>query len=414
MAMSYEVRSPTRGKIDRELFRAECCAIADWWLRYAVDKKNGGFYGEVSYCNEPNPDADKCIILNARVLWFFSAAAKFTGRQDYRDAAEASFAYIDKHFVDREYGGVLWMVDAKGDMVDGRKHTYAQAFAVYAFSAFYDLCGRQEVLQLALDCFALLEKHARDDMFGGYLEGFTQSWGVLDDVRLSLKEDNSPKTMNTNLHVLEAYTALHESVQGHPAHAGRVASALADELRVFCDHIVDLDSGHVRMFMDEQWGDRSTHHSFGHDIESSWLIQKAMHSLEKIPHFEVDRFQHHVDRLARTCLEQGVNANGSVVDERDITSGHCTKSAWWVQAEAMVGFANMWNHGAGEPYLDAVMHIWAHVQEHYIDSDYGEWHWYAKYDVTPENSDYKVGPWKAPYHSGRAMMQVYQLLSATR
>lgn len=412
--MSYEVRSAKRGDIDCEPFRAECCAIADWWLRYAVDKENGGFYGQVSHCNIPNRGADKCIILNARVLWFFSAAAKFTGCQDYRDAAEKSFTYIKEHFVDHEYGGVLWMLNAKGEVVDGRKHTYAQAFAIYAFSAFFDLCGRSEVLQLALDYFDLLEKHARDRIFGGYFEGFTQSWGAHDDVRLSLKEDNSPKTMNTNLHVLEAYTALHESVRSQTAHAKRVGAALADELQVYCDHIVDLGSGHVRMFLDEQWVDRSTHHSFGHDIESSWLIQKAMHSLEGTSHSEVARFQRHVDRLALTCLEQGLKSNGSMVDERDITSGHCTQSAWWVQAEAMVGFANMWRRGAGEQYLEAVLRIWAHIQEHYIDSEYGEWHWYAKYDVTPESSEYKVGPWKAPYHSGRAMMQVYQLLSAAR
>lgn len=403
--------SPSKyASIDREQFKTECCAIADWWLRYATDRENGGFYGAVNYRNEPDRDAKKCVIMNVRALWFFSAAARFTGRRDYYDAAIASFDYVAKHFVDREHGGVLWMLDAKGAMVDGRKHTYAQAFAIYAFSEFYDLTKSVEALRLSLDCFELIETHAKDSTDNGYLEGFTQSWGALDDVRLSAKEDNSPKTMNTNLHVLEAYTALHNAVRPvHPS-AKRVAAALANELQVFCDHIVDLDGGHVRMFMNEQWVDHSTEYSFGHDIESSWLIQKAMHSLVDTED-DVARFQGCVDRLAEVGLARGLRPNGCMLDECNIASGQTGPTAWWVQAEAMVGFACMWSRGHGEQYLHAVMDIWAHVQEHYIDAEHGEWHWFAKYDLAPEESEYKVGPWKGPYHSGRAMMQVYALLS---
>lgn len=413
MAMNADVQPLAPKSSECEQFRAQCCEIADWWLRYAVDHQNGGFYGAVDYKNEPDRNADKCIILNARVLWFFSAAAQFTGRQDYRDAAVASFHYIAKHFIDREHGGVLWMLEATGQPKEGRKHTYAQAFAVYAFSAYYDLSNDAEALRLALECFELIETHLKDTRYGGYWEGRTQSWGALEDVRLSIKEDNFPKTMNTNLHVLEAYTGLHNSLDAAHPSAAPVAAALADELQIYCDHIVDLKSGHVRMFMDEQWADHSREHSFGHDIESSWLIQKAMHSLADTEH-GVARFQAHVNRLAEVSLTDGLQASGRMLDERNIATGHSGPTAWWVQAEAMVGFASMWAHGADDAYFHAVMTLWAHVQEHYMDSEHGEWHWFAVGDVAPNESEYKVGPWKAPYHSGRAMMQVFQLLSQAR
>lgn len=391
-------------------FMAECHAIGDWWLTYAVDHENGGFWGEVSHDNTPNRSADKCVILNMRILWFFSEAAIVTGRQGYVDAARRAFNYLSAKFIDREHGGVLWMLDSQGELRDGRKHTYAQAFAIYALSAYCRLTGEAEALDLAAGLFDLLEQKARDREYGGYFEAYAQDWGPLTDVRLSEKEDNSPKTMNTHLHVLEAYTGLYEAVREAPERAEPVAAALADTLAVFCERIVDLSTGHVRMFMNEAWADHSHAYSFGHDIEASWLIHKAIKALEQSA-YPAWQYMPHVERLAQVALRDGLTASGRMADEYDLLEKTFVRSAWWVQAEAMVGFANMWRLGHGESYREAALRIWQEVQQNYIDHEHGEWLWYAKTDLAPHLSEYKIGAWKAPYHNGRAMIMLSDLLA---
>lgn len=408
--MAMEITPQLLAALVKE-FQRECFAIGDWWLEYSMDLDNGGFYGAVSEDNVADKSAAKCVILNTRILWFFSEAATRTQCADYRLAATRAFDFIRARFFDSEYGGVVWMLDAMGQVVDGRKHTYAQAFAIYGLSAYYSLTEDPLALDLAMQCFALLERHAKDTHHNGYLEAFNQSWGALDDIRLSAKEDNSPKTMNTNLHVLEAYTALLNVVASHPRHGRAVAEALYNELTVFCDHVVNLETGHLSMFMDEAWRDHSRTYSFGHDIESSWLIHKAIKSLQPTG-YDTSRYLPHVFRLAKTALVEGLQADGGMGDEYELHAQCFGPSAWWVQAEAMIGFTNMWYLGQGEQYLVAAIEVWRHVQAQYLDKDNGEWLWFAKRDCHHTRAGYKIGAWKAPYHNGRAMMQMVELLNS--
>lgn len=391
-------------------FMAECNAIANWWIVYAQDRENGGFWGEVAHDNVPKRDAPKSIILNTRILWFFSTLALRTKSAAHAEVARRAYYYLRERFIDRDHGGVYWMLNAAGDVIDGRKHTYAQAFAIYAFSAYYEFSGDRESLDLAMMCFTLLETHARDGRHGGYFEAYAQDWGPLADIRLSEKEDNSPKTMNTTLHVLEAFSGLCKAVPANHERRAEVCSALADILTVYCERVVDMQSGHLRMFMSEDWQDHSHAYSFGHDIESSWLIDKAIDVV--VPHYPVaERYRAQVKRLAEVAWAEGLLPGGIMADEYDVASGVFSRSAWWVQAEAMVGFANMWAHGGGERYLDAAVSIWRHVQQSYLDREYGEWLWYSRHDLAPGLSEYKIGRWKAPYHNGRAMLLMHQLLS---
>lgn len=391
-------------------FMAECNAIADWWLANTYDGENGGFWGEVGYNNVPKRDAPKSIILNTRILWFFSTLAGQTARAAHGEAAGRAYRYLREHFFDRNHGGVYWMLNASGEVLDGRKHTYAQAFAIYAFSAYYEFSGDEESLGLALTCFDMLKMHAHDQHHGGYFEAYTREWEALEDVRLSEKEDNSPKTMNTALHVLEAFSGLCRALPASHERRGEICSALADILAVYCERVVDMESGHLRMFMSEDWLDHSHAFSFGHDIESSWLIDKAVDIVA--PHYPTaERYRVQVHRLAEVALRDGLLPDGGMADEYDLASGRFSRSAWWVQAEAMVGFANMWAHGGEVRYLDAALSVWRHVQQFYLDREHGEWLWYSRYDVAPELNEYKIGRWKAPYHNGRAMLLMHQLLS---
>lgn len=391
-------------------FLEECNAIADWWLVHAQDQENGGFWGEIAFNNVPKHDAPKSIILNTRILWFFSTLARCTDNNAHREAARRAYQYVQERFVDREYGGVYWLLDAKGNLLDGRKHSYAQAFAIYAFSAYYELSGDENSLNLALMCFEVLETRAHDSRYGGYFEAYAQDWSPLADVRLSEKEDNSPKTMNTTLHVLEAFSGLCLALPADHEKRCQAFSALNHILTVYCERVVDMESGHLRMFMTEDWQDHSHAYSFGHDIESSWLIDKAINVLAA-DYPEAECYREQVALLAETALKEGLLSTGGMADEYDRSTGALSCSAWWVQAEAMVGFASRWAHGGGEHYLNAALSIWRYVQQNYLDRDHGEWHWHSRLNVAPELSEYKIGAWKAPYHNGRAMLLMHQLLT---
>lgn len=394
-----------------EEFRQECSNIASWWLKYAFDDINGGIWGAVADDNRPDAQASKSIILHTRTLWFFSEWAKTTQQPQHCAAAKRCYDYLLEQFYDQQYGGMVWMLNHEGVWSDTKKQTYAQAFTVYALSAYFRCSKDPASLSLALHHYECIERHAKDTVCAGYREALARDWSSLVDVRLSEKEDNSPKTMNTHLHIVEAYTELHNClVSERSERAAEVARSLADVLDIYCGKIFNPNSGHLKMFMDDAWQDRSTAVSFGHDIESSWLIHKAIKSLQHTP-FARPQYLAVVVSLAEICLREGFDETVGMFDERDILSRQNAPSAWWVQVEAMVGFTNMWKLGDGDAFLIAALRIWRIVQEQYIDTRYGEWFWFAKRDHHRASMGYKIGPWKAPYHNGRALMQMMNLLS---
>lgn len=385
---------------------AQCHQLAKWWLEFAVDDQQGGFFGEITYDNRAVKDAEKCIILNARILWFFSRAAQRYAVPEYGDAATRAYTYLCEYFCDHENGGFFWSVDARGRLRDSRKHIYAQAFSIYALSAYFEFSNNASARSLAVATFQLLERHAKDSVHGGYFESFTRNWQKNSDVRLSEKEDNWPKTMNTHLHILEAYTALLPAV-GDCEIARKVRVSLQEVLQVFCERIVDPASHSVKMFMTEDWTDKSESFSFGHDIESSWLVHKALRVLDDTA--LNDRYRPVALHLAERVRINGLTESGRVRDEVERASGKESCTAWWVQFEAMVGFAWHWRQSGSQASREAVEAIWRHTLNEYQDVDYGEWHWFAKSDLDFELSKYKIGAWKAPYHTGRAFLELSAL-----
>lgn len=390
-----------------EEFRDELHRLARWWIHHATDEVRGGYFGLISEQNVADDQAHKSIILNARILWFFAEAASVTGVDEYRVAAERAFNYLVEKFHDPVHGGVFWMLDADGGLVDGRKHTYAQAFTIYGLSAYFGLSRDMSALTLGMELFQLLETHAKDAQHCGYFEALSRSWQSGADGRLSEKEDDSPKTMNTNLHVLEAYTQLYNRVIDLPLFAQPVRAALQLQLDVFCRHIINSETGHLNLFMDENWQDHSPGYSFGHDIECSWLIVKAVESLQLA---DGSTYLGLAQSLAEVCLRDGVSDEGCVSDEYNRLTQTLSPSAWWVHAEAMVGFTTMWKLGGGEEYWLVTERIWQYIKNQYLDHLNGEWFWFAQQDHHRAAMGYKIGPWKAPYHNGRAMMQMMSLL----
>jgi mannobiose 2-epimerase len=308
------------------------------------------------------------------------------------------------HFNDERHGGVFWELDSNGKCINGKKQSYAQSFAIYGLSAYYMLTKDQKAIDQALKYFSLIEEHAIDPIHGGYLEAFSQNWQSLDDVRLSTKDMNSPKSMNTHIHILEAYTSLYLATQ-NPT----VGIALNKLINLIFERILDPKSHHLFLFLDEDWTDTSNCFSYGHDIECSWLLWDALNALGE-PSL-TKKYRSTVISMAQVCLTQSIGDFGQVCDQFTFTDKvKHQDSFWWVQAEALVGFLNAYHLTGEQEYLVACQKIWQFTQEQHIDDDNGEWFWLAKDQQNLNHAEYKAGFWKGPYHNGRAMMEAAELI----
>ena len=384
--------------------------ILPFWMRHTVDREHGGFYGAVSCDLNVDKEAPRAAVINARILWTFSAAYRLLGNPEYREMADHAYAYILDKFWDKQYGGVYWLLDGLGNPISDRKQIYAQAFAIYGLAEYYRATGKAESLERAQQLFRLIEAKSRDKVYGGYLEACGRDWGALDDLRLSAKDLNCPKSMNTHLHVMEAYTNLLRAWKD-PELAARQKALL----EVTMDHIVDGSTGHFRMFFDQQWNSLTDHISFGHDIEGSWLIFEAAEVLGDPELFA--RARRLAVEMAFAVYEQGLDKDGSLFYEANSKGVFIDPNKhWWAQAEAVVGFYNAWQLSRDVRFLEASRRAWEYIEEKVVDKVHGEWH--AK--LTPQGVPFTekedpsdaclVGPWKCPYHNSRVCFEMMERL----
>lgn len=380
--------------------------ILPWWMHNTVDAVRGGFVGRILQDGTVVPDAPKGAVLNARILWTFAAAYRALGNDAHRQLAERAYRYLNRHVWDPEFGGVYWNVDAEGRPRDTRKQTYAQAFSLYAAAEYYRATHDGEALKRAVEIFNLLERHTFDPLYGGYLEAFGRTWGPLDDVRLSEKDLNAPKSMNTHLHMLEAYTALYRVWPNL-----RLRDRLGRLLAVFLNIILDRDAGHLHLFFDTDWQVISEVVSFGHDIEASWLLLEAADALGD-PALRL-RTRDATLLLARTARHEGQDADGGIFAERHPDGTLDTDKHWWPQAEAVVGFLNAYTESGEAGFLSAGTGTWAFTRRHIVDYEHGEWFWRVSCTGEPYPGEDKAGPWKCPYHNARACLEVLSRVPPT-
>jgi len=392
--------------------------ILPFWQKLA-DAENGGFYGEADFYGKINKTADKGCILNSRILWTFSAAYRLLGDESYKVCAQRARDFLLSSFLDTTHGGLYWLVDYTGKAQDTRKQFYNIAFGIYALSEHYRATGDKSSLELAMSLFDVTEKHGFNPAKGGYIEACNREWRAIDDFRLSGKDLNCPKSMNTNLHVLEAYTNLTRANVNE--HARKALEAL---LYITLDKIVNRDF-HFDLFFDMNWNSLTKDISYGHDIEGSWLLYEAALVLGN------ESLIAKVKQTALAIAEVTHNAaidrtNGGLISGCD-EAGHIhTKKEWWPQAEAVVGFYNAYELSRGEPspdhckrsgsvectgdqkYFDAANGIWDYIQKYFVDRSHGEWHNELNPDNTPDISMPKAGFWKCPYHNARACLEILQ------
>jgi len=372
--------------------------ILSFWMQYMKDDEQGGFYGRMSGSNVLYPQANKGAILNARILWTFSAAYRILRKPEYLQMAQRAFDYITAHFLDKEFGGAFWELNYRGEPVNTKKQTYVQGFMLYGFSEFYRATGDEKALRLAKDFFFLIEK-CYDDKTGGYLEAYTREWQPVDDVRLSEKDENEKKTMNTHLHILEPYTNLCRVWDND-----LLIMAQKRLITIFTEQIWNKDTRHLNLFFDENWRLKSTAISYGHDIEASWLLYEAAEVLQEQPLLKKVK---DISLQIVNAVSEGLLSDGSLVYE--MKNNQIDKERhWWVQAEAVVGFMYAAKNAPEKEYKDIALRVWQYIKDNLIDNERKEWYWSRLDDGSVNYTDDKAGFWKCPYHNGRMCMEMIE------
>lgn len=397
--MSYETlpqfSESVRGELENNLI--------PFWHERVIDTVYGGFIGQMSNDGKIDPKAPKGLILNARLLWTFSALYRFN--QDPRSLrmAQRAYDYLDAHFWDCTHGGTFWQVDFQGSALDNKKKIYGQAFYIYALAEYDQACGDASALRRAKHVFDLIETHSRDQTCGGYIEVCNCDWSIAEDLRLSAKDMDEKKSMNNHLHLLEAYTNLYRIWPD-----SQLRERLAELIDLFERHILDSTTGHLHHFFDEAWEPRSANYTFGHDIEASWLLCEAAEVLDDKN--AMSRATNLAQRLARVTLAEGLDDDGGLCYEGQ--AGQITDSnrEWWPQAESVVGFLNAYELTGHPSFLKAAQKAWVFIEEHFVDKDHGDWFWRIDPAGRPDSNEPKVSQWKGPYHSVRSCLETLRRL----
>jgi mannobiose 2-epimerase len=386
--------------------------ILAFWMKCGIEKEGHGFYGAADLKGNPVLEAPKSCVLNARILWTFSEAAIMFDNKQYADIADKAYRVLKDDFTDKKYGGYFMSIDAQNQPLDTIKHTYAQAFVLYALSKYYEFKPSCELLKETNDYFHFLEEKTKDTGNSGYFEAFTREWQLYSENRMA--DNNEPRSMNTHLHILEAYAAFYKVSKNELA-----GERLKELLQLFIEKII-RPSGHLGIFYNEQFEEAISSKgicSFGHDIEASWLLWEAAEILND-PEI-IAQMKPLSIKMLNAVDRVGVDKDGGLFLESTRFGSHLrTNKHWWPQAETLVAFMNGFELSSDKKYWDKLKLSWDFIDNHVIDHENGEW--FTKVNrlgvpflTEPEDdpspyyrNDWKIDPWKCPYHNGRAMMEL--------
>ncbi|MDX1284284.1 MAG: AGE family epimerase/isomerase [Draconibacterium sp.] len=389
--------------------------ILPFWVRYAPEKEGNGFYGAVDLKGNPIKNANKSVVLNARILWTFAAAAKSSDKKEYAEMADRAYHVLINDFEDKKYSGYFMELTQDNQPANDIKHTYAQAFVIYAFCKYFEFRPVDDVMKKIQSFYNLFEEKAKDQI--GYKEAFTRDWKLYSENRMA--DNNEPKSMNTHLHILEAYAALYKVWK-----APEVKKGLAELIGLFLDKIIRTE-GHLGIFFDESFKETESSKgicSFGHDIEAAWLLWEAAEILDN--RSLTKRLEPLVIKMVDNIEKVAIDKHGGIFLESTRFGSHVkTNKHWWQQAETLVGFMNAFQLTGNVKYWEVVKQTWDFINKYLIDHKYGEWftklnRFGVPYLEEPENdpspyyrNDWKIDPWKCPYHNGRAMMEMINRIS---
>ncbi|MDP4221805.1 MAG: AGE family epimerase/isomerase [Bacteroidota bacterium] len=400
---SVNVTDPGAEQLKKEVKENLTGNILHYWTTRMIDNRNGGFYGRIDFKEQLYPEAEKGGILNARILWTYSSAYRVLHDTSYLRIATRARDYILKYFIDRQYGGAYRSLNYKGEPADDKKQIYTEAFFIYALSEYSRATGDKTTLAEARKIFDLVEKYALDRESNGYFEVFNRDWQRVHDRLIGENSDIVEKTMNTHLHVMEAYANLFR-VSGDKF----VGERLRNLVNIFLDKIIDSKRFHLICFLDRSWNPVGSIDSYGHDIESSWLLYEAA-GLIGDPKLTAKVKEVSI-RIADASAE-GLQPDGSLLTEKDNDTGRTRETrSWWEQAETVVGNLNAYELTGAEKYFDRSVNCWNYIKKYFVDYKNGGWFSNVSEKGMPGQSD-KAGFWICPYHNGRMCMEVIERLS---
>jgi mannobiose 2-epimerase len=389
--------------------------ILPFWEKNAKDVSTGGFYGNIDNSGKKDEAEPRTIVMTARYLWTYSAAARLFKDASYLDMAEYAFTAVMHQYFDKENGGMFWSVNPDGSPCAAKKQIYGEAFAMYALSEYaaalveirHETLQPYAVIDKALALFSLLERYARDPVDGGYVEACGADWKPAADRRLSDKDIDCDKSMNTNLHVMEAYTNLYRCVAVvYPDQKDTqklVGSALADLVRVTTGKIL-RKNGHLGIYFNADWTRIDNEISYGHDIEASWLLWEAANELGD------ESLQQEIRpvsiRMATIALEEGFDAETGGFENTLVGNVRDSTRIWWNQAEAVNGFYNAWELTGGDNFKQAFQKVWKWIMDFQRDTAGGDWFWAVGKNGKPDLTQPKGGNWKTSYHNARCCMEL--------
>ena len=399
--------------------------ILPFWIRFQ-DEENGGFYGRMTGDGILDKEASKGGILNARILWSFSASYRVLGKPEYLAMATRAKDYILEHFLDPVYGGTYWELDYKGNPIDTKKQFYALGFMLYGMSEYVRALRQRpdasvtesdirKVLGVCINLFTCIEEHSLDEVYNGYIEACTREWGEIADMRLSELDANYPKSQNTHLHIIEPYANFYRVLKAEEPGSVlpvllKVEISLRNLIDIFCDKILNPDTHHLDLFFEMDWTRGAGWlESYGHDIECSWLLHEAALVLADK---EVLAKVEPIVQLVAKASEKGLNPDGSMTHEANLDTGYVDADRhWWVQAETVVGFYNIYQHFGDEEALQKALRCWQYIKDNLIDHDLGEWYWSRDPERNINRKDDHAGFWKCPYHNSRMCLELIERIN---
>ncbi|WP_149206454.1 AGE family epimerase/isomerase [Flavobacterium johnsoniae] len=377
---------------------AELDSILNYWSKHTLDNQNEGFVGQIDFNDHIVANAEKGSVLNSRILWTFSSSYQITKKENHKEIAKRAFEYLSKYFYDPEFNGLFWSINADKTPKDTKNQIYALAFAIYGLSEYYVISQDQKALETAVNLYKSIQKYSYDPVNKGYLEAFTRNWQPIEDLRLSDKDANEKKTMNTHLHIIEAYANLFKVWKDETLKKDSI-----ELLETIEKHFINTETGHLRLFFDENWIEKPDVISYGHDIEAAWLLLQCAEVLEE--ENLIANYKKHAVQIAEVTKE-GFDTDGGLWYEFEPKENELiAEKHWWVQAEALIGFYNAYQLTEKEEYLEIVFKNWNFIKKHILDHKNGEWFWGIYKDYSLIEKD-KAGFWKCPYHNSRACLEL--------
>lgn len=385
----------------------EISALVNWWESHGIDNVSGGFYGEVNQECNPNEKADKSLVLNARILWTFSAIATDDSFQHTSAAkksallAHRAYKYLATYFHDKQHGGAFWSVNYLGEPSELSKQSYGIAFALYALVAYYKLRKSSNIKLRAIEYFNLIEYFYKCPSNKGYSEFFSREWNEIDEHYLYVyRELDKNKSLNNHIHIMEAYTSLYSIYRSKKVH-----DALENLILYILENFIDKNSLHLRMFIDDQGNDQSNFLSFGHEIEFSWLVTQSIDALQN------NHLQSYalpiVKKIISNSQALALGTEGQLLESFSIKNKSFVQhTEWWAQAEAMIGYINAFEITENVDFLVLADDIWCYIKNYHIDYIFGEWNQFPQQIHKNNKKGLKISEWKGPYHNGRCMLEV--------